>query len=109
MQKARKVTPNTTSVLRAKTESQLVFKTAGAITSKYSVYIVTDNDRHAFHFAGLRSPAEALWLSLGECFSISAPQAAITEILVFGYFQTKKEREQGVAQTDLLFPPLPTF
>jgi hypothetical protein len=109
MKKTKKVKTNTTSVLKAETGHQLVFKTAGAVTIKYSVYIVTENDRHAFHLAGLHSPAEALWLSLGEYLSNSHSQAAITEVLVIGYSQTKKEREQGIAHAYLHFPPLPTY
>ncbi len=88
-------------------QRQLIFKTPGAITTKYSVVIETDSQRHVSHLAGVSSPAEALWLSLGRYLTRPQPQTAITEILVIGYAQTKKEREQGVAYACLHFPPLP--
>ncbi len=87
-------------------ERQLIFKTPGALNTKYSVIIETDSQSHVSHLAGV-SPAEALWLSLGEYFSSPRPQTAITQILVTGYSQTKQEREQGVVHADLHFPPLP--
>jgi hypothetical protein len=97
-----------TKLKKAKNERELIFKTAGAIRSKYSVYIETDSQRHVFHLFGVHSPAEALGLSLGEYFGAARSLTAITEILVVGYSQTKKEREQGVAHANLHFPPLPT-
>ena len=89
-------------------ERQLIFRTPGTIKTKYSVIIKTNSYHRVSHHAGVRSPAEALWLSLGEYFNNSHSQTAISQILVIGYSQTKKEREQGVAYADLHFPPLPT-
>ena len=108
MAKTRNAKPNRTATQKIKNERRLIFKTPGAITTKYSVVVETDSQRHVFHLAGLGSPAEALWLSLGEYFSNSHSQTAITEILVIGYSQTKKERMQGIAYAYLHFPPLPT-
>jgi hypothetical protein len=108
MAKTENAKPNRAASQKIKDERQLIFRTPGNITTKYSVYIETDSQRHAFHVAGVRSPAEALWLSLGEYFSNSHSQTAITEILVIGYYQTKKEREQGIAHASVHFPPLPT-
>ena len=102
-----KKTQNRKSGQEIKDPSQLIFKTPGAITTKYSVHIKTDSQRHDFHFSGMHSPAEALWLSLGEYFTNSHSQTAITEVLVLGYSQTKKEREQGIAYARVHFPPLP--
>jgi len=108
MARTRNAKPNRPASQKIKDERQLIFKTPGALTTKYSVFIKTDSQRYVFHLAGLNSPAEALWLSLGEYFSNLHSQTAITEILVIGYSQTKKEREQGIAYPYLHFPPLPT-
>jgi hypothetical protein len=107
MARTRNEKPNRPASQKIKDERQLIFKTPGALTTKYSVVIETDSQRYVFHLAGLNSPAEALWLSLGKYFSNSHSQTAITEILVIGYSQTKKEREQGIAYAYLHFPPLP--
>lgn len=96
-----------TSRTQINDERQLIFKTPGAITTKYSVVIETDSQRHVFHLAGLHSPAEALWLSLVEYFRSSHSETAITQILVIGYAQTKEERQQGTAHAFLHFPKLP--
>ena len=108
MARNRNAKPNRPASQQIKDERQLIFKTPGALKTKYSVFIKTDSEHHGFHLAGVRSPAEALWLSLGEYFSNLESQTAITQILVVGYSQTKKEREQGVAYPYLHFPPLPT-
>ena len=108
MARTRNAKPNRPASQKIKDERQLIFKTPGALTTKYSVVIETASQRHVFHLAGVRSTAEALWLSLGEYFRPSHSQTAITEILVIGYSQTKKEREQGIAYPYLHFPPLPT-
>jgi hypothetical protein len=108
MGKTQNAKPNRAASQKITDERQLIFRTPGAITTKYSVVIETDSQRHVFHLAGVRSPAEALWLSLDEYFSNSHSRTAITGILVIGYSQTKKEREQGVAYAYLHFPPLPT-
>jgi hypothetical protein len=107
MAKNKNVRPNRAASQKITDERQLIFKTSGAITTKYSVVIETDSQRRVLHLAGVHSPAEALWLSLGEYFSNSHPQAAITAVAVIGYSQTKKEHEQGVAYAYLHFPPLP--
>lgn len=96
------------AIQNIKDASQLIFRTPGNINTKYSVEINPESQPHVFHVAGVRSPAEALWLSLGEYFSNSHNPTAITQILVIGYSQTKREREQRVAHADLYFPPLPT-
>ena len=109
MGRTRNVTPNRPASQEIKDERQLIFRTPGTIKTKYSVFIeTTDNQRRVFHVAGVRSPAEALWLSLGEYLSNSHSKTAITGILVIGYYQTKKEREQGIAHADFHFPPLPS-
>jgi hypothetical protein len=108
MARTRNAKPNRPASQKIKDERQLIFRTPGALTTKYSVVVGTASQRHVFQLAGVRSPAEALWLSLGEYFSASHSQTAITEILVIGYSQTKKEREQGIAYPYLHFPPLPT-
>jgi len=92
---------------QAKNERELIFNTPGAIRTKYSVYIETESQRHEFHLFGVHSPEEALGLSLGEYVSTARSLSGITDISVVGYFQTKKEREQGVAYADLHFPPVP--
>jgi len=108
MARKRNTKPNRPASQEIKDERQLIFRTPGTIKTKYSVVIKTDSHHRVSHHAGVRSPAEALWLSLGEYFSNSHSHAAVNEILVFGYSQTKKEREQRVAHADLHFPPLPT-
>jgi hypothetical protein len=108
MGKTRNATPKRPASQEIKDERQLIFRTPGTIKTKYSVVIKTDSYHRVSHHAGVRSPAEALWLSLGEYFNNSHSQTAITQILVIGYSQTRKEREQGVAYADLHFPPLPT-
>ena|ERR1700751_987925 len=97
-----------TSAHEVKSERQLIFKTPGAITGKYSVNIWANGKHHASHFSGIASPAEALWLGLGKYFNTPRSLTGITDILVVGYSQTKKEREQGVAHAYLHFPLLPT-
>ena len=104
----RKLRPTSSANQNIQNPSDLIFRTPGTINTKYSVEIESDGQRRVFHLAGVRSPAEALWLALGEYFSDWHSQPAITEILVIGYSQTKKEREQRVAHADLYFPPLPT-
>ena len=107
MRKTKTAKPNRAAGQKITDEGQLIFRTPGVITTKYSVVIETDNQRNVFHLAGVRSPAEALWLSLDEYFGNSHSRTAITAILVIGYSQTKKEREQGIAYPYLHFPPLP--
>ena len=104
----RKPSPNRPAIQNIKNQSELIFRTPGTIKTKYSVEIESDSQRRVFHLAGVRSPAEALWLSLGEYFSNLRPPSAITQILVIGYSQTKKECEQRVAYPRIHFPPLPT-
>jgi hypothetical protein len=108
MARTRNAKPNRPASQKIKDERQLIFRTPGTLTTKYSVVIETASQRHVFHLAGVRSPAEALWLSLGDYISNSHSQTATTEILVIGYSQTKKERMQGIAYAYLHFPPLPT-
>ena len=69
MARNRNAKPNRPASQQIKDERQLIFKTPGALKTKYSVFIKTDSEHHGFHLAGVRSPAEALWLSLGEYFS----------------------------------------
>lgn len=86
---------------------QLIFKTPGALTTKYSVVIETSSQRNFFHLADVHSPAVALWLSLVEYFRTSHSQTAITQIMVIGYSQTKEEREHGIAHAYLHLPTRP--
>lgn len=93
--------------LAVKNERELIFKKPGAITGKYSVYMWVNGKHHASHLSGMANPAEALWLVLGKYFTGPRSLTGITDISVFGYSQTKKEREQGIAHAYLHFPPLP--